>query len=63
LVYAPCDLHDGVLGKPDIAANQPVGQAFLVHGRHPLRLLVLWALTVLPAELDAAGAHGCQAGP
>lgn len=40
LVYAPYDLHDGVLGKPDIAANQPVGQAFFVHGQHPLRLLV-----------------------
>ncbi len=31
-----------------------------MHDQHPLRLLVRWALTVLPAELDAAGARGCQ---
>jgi hypothetical protein len=33
------DLHDRVLAQPEIAADQPVGQPFLMRGKHLLAFL------------------------
>jgi len=57
---APHDLHDGVLGEPDIAADQAVGQTVAVHCEYLPRLLVGGTLAHLAAENDASGLGGGQ---
>jgi hypothetical protein len=51
----PYNLHDRVLGEPDVSADQAIGQTLAVHGEHFLRLLVGGTLTDLAAQNDAAG--------
>jgi hypothetical protein len=56
----PDDLHDSVLGKAEVAADQPVGQPVAVHGEHALGLLVRRPLADLAAQDNAAGLGGGQ---
>src|SRR5262245_23160002 len=56
------DVHERVLAEPDIAADQPVGQTFIVKGEHPLGFLLRRSLTHLPAELNAARLGRSEAG-
>jgi hypothetical protein len=51
----PHNLHDCILGKPDVAADQAIRQTVAVHGEDLLRLLVGGALTYLAAQDHAAG--------
>ena len=57
--FPPDDLHNGVLGKPNVASNQAIGQALAVQGDHLLGLLVRRALANLSAEDNALGL-GCR---
>jgi hypothetical protein len=61
LCTAPHDLHHRVLGKPDVAADQPIGQTVAVHGAHLLRLLVGGAMADLATQDDATAPGGLEA--
>ena len=49
--FAVDDLHHGVLGEPEVAADEAVREAFAMHSKHALGLLVVVAGTLpLPAS-------------